>query len=189
MDAGGQASVARYTTTAVLLHWIVAALILTGAALGLSMVGLPLSPRKLQWYAYHKWIGVTVFMLTAVRLVWRFAHSVPPMPDAMPAWQRHVANATHLLLYILMLVSPIIGWLHSSATGVPVVYFGVMQMPDLVDKNKELGELLRILHRNFNYFLLLLIGLHAAAALKHHYSDRDDVLARMLPFLKARSRI
>jgi len=179
----------RYTATAVGLHWVIAALILGGAALGMVTADLPFSPRQVRWISYHKWIGVTVFMLAAARLFWRLRHPVPALPASMPAWQQHFAQATQLLFYVLMLLIPIIGWLQSSASGAQVVYFGVVPLPDLVNRNKELAELLRIVHRNFGYGLLTLIAVHAGAALKHHVTDRDDVLVRMLPFLKARPKI
>jgi cytochrome b561 len=179
----------RYTGTAVWLHWGIAVLVLGGAALGMVTADLPFSPRQLQWISYHKWVGVTVFMLTAARLSWRLWHPVPALPASMPAWQQHIAQATHLLFYVLTLLIPIIGWLQSSASGAQVVYFGVVPLPDLVNKNKELAELLRIVHRNFGYGLLSLIAVHAGAALKHHVTDRDDVLVRMLPFLKAPPKI
>jgi cytochrome b561 len=183
MDSPG-----RYTATAIGLHWVVAVLILGGAGLGMVTADLPFSPRQLQWISYHKWIGVTVFLLAVVRLLWRLRHPVPALPAAMPAWQQHFAQATHLLFYVLMLLIPVIGWMQSSALGVPVVYFGVVPLPDLLNKNKELAELLRIVHRNFGYGLLALIAVHTGAALKHHVTDRDDVLVRMLPPLKTRPK-
>ena len=120
------------------------------------------------------------------RLAWRLFHSAPPLPATMRPWERHVAGIAHALLYLLMLAVPISGWIMSSAAGIPVVYFGVLQLPDLVEKNKALFELMKIVHYAFNKTLLALVLLHVAAALKHHYVDRDDVLTRMLPPLKPR---
>jgi cytochrome b561 len=176
---------ARYTTTAIALHWSIAALIVCGFALGLSMVPLPLSRQKLQWYAWHKWLGITVFLLSCARLAWRWRHAPPP-PPPMPEWQRRAAAISHLLLYALLLVIPITGWLYSSATGVQVVYLGLLPLPDLVPKDKALAALFQACHVTLNFTLLALVCVHAAAALRHHYVDRDTVLWRMLPAARPR---
>jgi cytochrome b561 len=172
---------ARYTTTAIALHWLIAVLIVGGFALGLSMVGLPLSRQKLQWYAWHKWIGITVFLLSCGRLAWRWYHPPPPLSPALPRWQVRAARWTHGLLYALLLVIPLSGWLYSSATGVQVVYLGLVPLPDLLPKDKALAGVLRDCHMGLNFTLLALVCIHAGAALKHHFVDRDAVLAHMLP--------
>ena len=171
-----------YTRTAIVLHWAIFALVACGFTLAVYMVGLPLSPQKLKFFAWHKWIGVTVFMLAVARVGWRLAHPAPAPPAAMPAWQRRAAKASHALLYVLLIVIPITGWLYSSATGVPTVYLGLVQLPDLLAKDKALAEQLKLVHVTLNYTMLTLVIVHAAAALKHHLVDRDDVLRRMLPF-------
>jgi cytochrome b561 len=164
----------------------VALLILGSFVVGTYMVGLDLSPWKLKVYSWHKWIGVTIFLLVALRLVWRVTHRPPALPATMPEWQRHAAAMSHALLYILMLAVPLSGWVVSSAGGFPVVYLGVFQLPDLVTKDKALFELMKSVHFVLNKALLALVVLHVAAAVKHHYVDRDDVLARMVPYLKPR---
>ena len=93
------------------------------------------------------------------------------------------AEATHVLLYLLMFAVPISGWLMSSAKGFQTVWFGVLPLPDLLDKNQQLGDLLKEVHEALNFGMAGLVLAHAGAALKHHVIDRDDVLARMLPFL------
>lgn len=177
-----------YTTTAIAFHWIIFALIACGWSLGFYMSDLHFSPEKLRYVSWHKWLGLTVFMIAAGRLAWRLGHPVPPLPSAMPAWQRRVAVSVHALLYALILVIPITGWLFSSAAGVPTVYLGLLQLPDLIDKNKELATTLRQIHATLNWSLLVLICGHAGFALKHHFMDRDDVLGRMLPIVRSRSR-
>lgn len=173
-----------YTRTAVALHWLVALLILAALPLGLYMTGLKLSPLKLQLYAYHKWLGVTVAWLVLLRLVWRVRHPAPPLPMSVPAWQQQAASALHHLLYVLMLLLPLSGWLMSSAKGVQTVYLGVLPLPDLLSKDEGLGELLALFHATLAYALAALVAAHVAAALKHQFVDRDGVLARMLPFLR-----
>lgn len=175
-----------YTRPAIVLHWAVAIVILGAFPVGLYMVDMPLSPAKLKVYSYHKWAGVTVFLLALTRLVWRAARPAPALPAGMPAWERTLAGATHVLLYILLVAVPASGWLMSSALGFQTVYFGVLPIPDLLAKDKVLGEGLKALHLTLVWGLACLVALHAAAALKHHLIDRDGVLARMLPFLNRR---
>lgn len=175
---------ASYTATAIALHWLLAIGLVATFAVGLYMHELPLSPTKLQIYAWHKWAGVTIFALVLVRIVWRLTHRPPGPPAGMPAWQHLAAEVAHRLLYVLMVAIPLSGWLMSSAKGYQTVLFGVLPLPDFLAKDKELGELLATLHRLLNFTLAGLVLVHAAAALKHHFGDRDDVLKRMLPFLK-----
>jgi cytochrome b561 len=181
-----EAATPRYTRSAIFLHWLTAALIVVSVCVGLYMVGLKLSPLKLKLYSWHKWVGVTIFLLAAARLVWRAWHPAPPLPADSPQWQRVAAAINHWSLYVLLICIPISGWLMSSAFGVPVKYFGVVPLPDLVDKNKELAESLKLLHEVLVYTMLALVAMHIAAAIKHHVMDRDDVLHRMLPLVKPR---
>ncbi|MFZ5575588.1 MAG: cytochrome b [Pseudomonadota bacterium] len=177
----------RYTTTAIALHWGVALLILSAFPLGLYMVDLPLSPDKLKLYSYHKWIGVTVFLLVAARLAWRLAHTPPPLPDGIAAWQRRASSAVHGALYVLMVAIPLSGWLMSSAKGFQTVWFGVIPLPDLLARDRELGDLLAGVHQALNYTLAALVILHVAAALKHHFIERRPFLQRMGLGRKARA--
>ncbi|HWR78137.1 MAG TPA: cytochrome b [Thiobacillus sp.] len=172
-------AVMRYSTPAIVLHWLVALLIFVGFPLGLYMVDLPLSPDKLKLYSYHKWIGVTVFFLVAVRLNWRLTHTPPPLPDSVVAWQRRASAVVHGLLYLLMIAIPVSGWLMSSAKGFQTVWFGVLPLPDLIEKNRELGDLLAGVHKALNFTLLGLVILHVGAALQHHFIERQPFLQRM----------
>jgi cytochrome b561 len=152
------------------------------------MVELALSPAKLRYYSWHKWVGVTVFTLSALRLLWRLGHPAPALPPAMPQWERRAAHASHRLLYALFFAAPLSGWLFSSASGFQTVWFGVLPIPDLLGKSRELADILKLVHKSLVYSLGAVVAVHAAAALKHHFHDRDDVLTRMLPFLKPRLR-
>lgn len=178
---------ARYTATAIALHWLAAALIVCNFTLGLSMVDLPLSRQKLVWFFWHKSIGITVFLLTCLRLAWRAGHR-PPSAPPMAEWQRRAAALSHAALYVLLVLIPVSGWLYSSATGVQVVYLGLVPLPDLVPKDKALAAVLRACHVTLNFTLLGLVCVHAVAALRHHFVDRDTVLWRMLPFAGLRRR-
>lgn len=168
----------HYSRTAVVLHWLMALLLTAGFTLGATMTDLHMSPRKLRLFAYHKWIGITVLGLVAIRLIWRLMHRPPP-DEPMPPWQRVAAHATHWLLYILMIATPLCGWLYSSATGYPVVYLKIWQLPDLVQKNKPLADVLVQVHATLAWTLLWVVVLHLTAALKHHFFDRDATLRRM----------
>lgn len=176
----------HYGGVAQSLHWVMVVLIFTAFGVGLWMVDLPLFQR-LRTVSLHKSIGVTIFLFVLVRLVWRWTHSAPTLPDSMPAWERHAAITAHWLLYTLMVAVPVSGWLMSGALGVATVPFGLARLPDLVERNRELGETLKIVHFVLNKSLLALIVLHVAAALKHFFIDRDGVLQRMLPMRRKRA--
>lgn len=168
----------HYTRIAVVLHWLTALLIAAGFTLGATMTDLAMSPRKLRVFSYHKWIGITVLGLVAIRLIWRLTHRPPP-DEPMPGWQRLAAHATHWLLYLLMIATPLIGWMYSSAQGYPVVYLKLWRLPDLVSKNEALAKQLVEVHAFLAWTLLWVVSLHAAAALKHHFFNRDATLRRM----------
>lgn len=176
----------HYGAPAIVLHWLVAVLIIATIPLGVYMADLALSPQKLKLYSYHKWIGVTVFGLAVLRILWRLTHPAPPMDPALPRWHRATAHAAHMVLYVLILAIPLSGWVYSSAVGVPTVYLGLWQLPDLVDRNRELADVLKGVHRLLGYTLAVLVTAHALAALKHHFLDRNGVLARMVPFVRSR---
>ncbi len=179
------ATAAAYLPPAILMHWLSALLIAAGFALGLVMTDMPgLSPTKLKYFSWHKWIGVTAFLIVLPRIAWRLGHPAPPLPDGMGRWQQAAAHWVHLALYGLLLAVPASGLLYSQAAGVPVVYLGLWQIPALVEPDAQWKAALKTLHWSLNYTLLGLVGAHALAALKHQFIDRDNLLARMLPFLK-----
>lgn len=171
----------RYTLPAISLHWLVAVLIFGGFGLGIYMVDLPLSPAKLKYFSWHKWIGVTVFLLALLRAIWRMTHRPPPLPDGMPSWQRRASDWTHRALYALMYLIPLSGWTYSSAAGYQTVYLGLIPLPNLVEKNKPLAESLKEFHELLAWTLAALVVLHILAAIKHQVVDRDGLMRRMLP--------
>jgi cytochrome b561 len=178
----------RYGTTARTAHWLTFLLLIGSFSLGFYMADLAISPLRLRLFAYHKWIGVTVLALTVLRLAWRLLAPPPVLPASMPAWEKRAAGISHRLLYLLLFAAPLSGWLMSSAKGFQTVLFGVLPIPDLLSKNPPLGAALTEVHETLVLMLLGLIGLHVAAALKHHFIDRDEVLARMTPGLSLPSR-
>jgi cytochrome b561 len=173
----------RYTSVAVLLHWILALALIGLIGFGLYMTSLPFSPARLKLYNWHKWAGVTVLALSALRLLWRVTHRPPALPaaigQAMPAWQHWAHHGTHHLLYVLFFAVPLLGWAYSSAAGFPIVLFGMWPLPDWVAPNPEWAEMLKPLHKLSAFALAGLVVLHIAAALKHQWVDKDGLLSRM----------
>jgi cytochrome b561 len=175
----------RYTKCAMIFHWLIALLIVCGFALGWMMTDIPgFTPAKLRDFSWHKWIGVTVFGLSMLRVLWRVTHGAPPLPRRMSAWQRVGAQLGHVLLYMLTIAIPLSGYLYSSAANVPVVYLGLVPLPRLIEPDPLLKVVLKNIHLTLNYTLLVLFVLHVAAALKHQWLDRDNLLSRMIPFIK-----
>ena len=168
-----------YTPVAKSLHWLMAVMILGLLALGIYMHELPLSPEKLTLYSWHKWASVTVFLLVWLRLAWRVTHRPPALPEAMSRPMRLAAHAGHAALYGLMVVIPLSGWLMSSAKGFQTVWFGVLPIPDLVGRDKALGDFLQEAHKALNLLLMLTLGGHLVAALWHHFVLKDGTLNRM----------
>jgi cytochrome b561 len=168
----------RYSATAISLHWIIAGLIICAFTLGWIMTDMEVSPLKLRMFNWHKWAGITILLLAMIRLLWRLTHQ-PPAMLPMPAWQRLAANVAHGALYVLLFLQPLSGWVYSNASGYQVVYLGVLPLPNLVAKNKQVAEVLMERHEFLGWCLLVIVSLHALAALKHHFVDRDVTLKRM----------
>lgn len=172
----------RYTIPAIVLHWLTAILIVSAFALGLVMVDIPgITPTKLKYFSWHKWLGVTVLGLACLRALWRLTQAAPPFPASMPVWQVKAAHLLHVLLYILIFAVPLSGYFYSLAAGVPVVYLGIVPLPVLIEANEVWKPILKQVHYVLNMSLLACVVLHVAAALKHLVIDRDGVFRRMLP--------
>ncbi len=170
----------RYSSTAIALHWLLALLIVGNFALGAYMHELPFSMTRLKLYNWHKWAGVTILALSAGRLLWRLRHR-PPADLPGPAWQQRAAHLAHGALYLLFFAVPLSGWAYSSAAGFPIVWFGVLSLPDFVAPDRAFSETIKPLHGALAWALAAVVALHVAAALKHHFVDRDGLLLRMLP--------
>jgi cytochrome b561 len=173
-----------YGYTAIALHWLLAGLIVCSLGVGWYMVELPMSVQRLKLFNWHKWAGITILTLSAARLVWRLTHPAPALPTSMPAWQRWASHLSHSALYALFFAIPLLGWAYSSAAGFPIVWFGVLPLPDWVPRSRELAELIKPWHGWAAYTLAAVVVVHVMAALKHHWFDKDDVLTRMLPWLR-----
>jgi cytochrome b561 len=169
-----------YTRTAIGLHWLVALGLFGAFAMGIYMSDLPMSPTRLKLFNWHKWAGVSLLALAGVRLAWRLTHAVPADMKG-PVWQQRAAHLTHAALYTLFFAVPLTGWAYSSASGFPVVWFGVLPLPDLAPVNRDWAESLKAIHQALNFTMAALVLTHIAAALKHQWVDRDRLLARMWP--------
>ncbi len=172
-----------YGKLAQFFHWSIAALLVVQIPLAYYMINQPLSPDKLANYALHKSLGMGIFSLSTLRLVWRSLNPPPPLPAGLPALQLVSARLTQWLLYGITLAMPVIGWLSSSAANFPVNLFGFLTLPDLVAPDLILHERLELTHRVMAYGLFGLLSLHIGAALHHRFVKRDQVLASMLPRL------
>jgi cytochrome b561 len=173
----------RYGTVAVGLHWLMAVLLISLVALGMYMVQLPdagFDTRKITLILYHKDLGMLALALVILRLAWRVTGVLPALVARLPEWQKVVARFAHLSLYALMIALPVSGWLMSSAAGFPVTVLGILRVPDLIGHDDYLFQFFVAVHRWLSYALIALTGVHAVAALRHHFIFKDDTLRRML---------
>lgn len=171
----------RYGAVAQLFHWAIVALVITQFVLASKAHALPLGAAKVTTLAQHKSVGITILGLALLRLLWRLLNPAPAAPQTSPRWQRVAARVSHFLLYALLLIIPVLGWFMSSARNFPVSWFGLFTLPDFIEPSKPAYEFFHEAHETLAKTLFVVALLHAAAALKHHFIDRDNVLRRMLP--------
>lgn len=169
-----------YTRTARVLHWVTVLLLLALIGLGVTMTRWVPDERKIQVYSWHEWVGITIFVLTLIRLVWTVLHPVPP-PPGLNTLERTARRTVHAGIYVVLLVQPIIGWIMSCAFGFPVVYLGILPLPLIVEENRELAARMQGIHDALALTLVGLVALHVGAVLYHHLIRQDGVLHRMLP--------
>ncbi len=177
----------RYSSVAIFLHWLIAALVLL--QLLLVMAGDAVPREQAAFYRDgHKAVGMSLLVLTLVRIAWRLGHRAPPLPATMKRWERVLAGATHVLFYAALLILPLSGWLASSAAGRDISWFGLFNWPLLpIGGGREAAGMFMDVHRAVVKGLFALLALHVGAALKHQFFDRDNVLARMLPIFARRT--
>ncbi len=175
---------ARWGHLAQFLHWLIVVLIIIQVILASIAEDLPIGPKKIEVYAWHKSVGITVLALAVLRLLWRWANPTPELPSTLKPYERVLARVTHFGLYLLLFAQPLTGWMMTSARGFPVSWFGFLQLPDFVPRSQALYNTMKETHDTLALALYLIVFLHVAAALKHHFFLKDDVLRRMLPFTK-----
>ena len=179
----------RYGVVAMSLHWTIASAIIALLAMGAVMVRLtPGSSLQFDMYQLHKSLGISVLALSLLRLVWRLFDPVPPLPMSLKRWEAALARATHLGFYVLMIALPFSGWMMVSASvwNIPTVVFGALTLPHLpvlgsLQDKKPVEDALKEAHEALAIGMFVLLLLHVAGALKHHFVLRDDTLTRMLP--------
>lgn len=172
-------SQSRYTTVAIVLHWLVAAIVLAQFPLGWWMQEIPKQPPgpRVEAFNLHKSIGFVILALMMVRIAWRLGHPSPPLP-AMPRWQARLAGATHLLLYAVLVALPVTGYLGSAFSGYPVKFFG-LTLPDWAGKQPQLKEWMSAAHLALAWMLAAAFAAHMAGVAKHVLVNRDGLLWRM----------
>jgi cytochrome b561 len=185
-----------YSWVAITLHWLIALGILTNIGLA-WWFGTLKGPEAIPPIQLHKSIGITVLALTLIRIGWRLTHAAPALPDTMRPWEKWAANSVHFVLYLLMLGLPLSGWAMVSASPLikvhPTVLYGVLHIPAVPfpgldsDQLHDTHKLLEKTHELLGWIAYATITLHVAAALKHHLIERDDVLSRMIPYLRRKT--
>lgn len=185
----------RYDAVAKTLHWLIALAIVSMLAIGWTMMNLPRdNPARFGLFQWHKSIGITILFLSLARLGWRLIHTPPPYPAKMPKWELIAARLTHLCFYVLIIGMPLTGWIivSTSPLNLPTMLYGLIQWPNLpilpgLDNKKAISHFTGNLHGVLAYILAALLVIHVAAALKHHFMDKDDVLTRMAPVFLTRT--
>lgn len=171
----------QYTQVAIWLHWLIGLAVIANIALAMLTEGLP---RETQRTAMdiHKALGITILALTVVRIAWRLGHRPPPLPAAIPGWQRLFGRITHGLFYVLLILLPLSGWVWMSAAGRPIDFFGLFAVPVIVAPNEALADVMHDRHEVLGLTMLALAAIHILAALKHQFVDRAGLIGRMNPF-------
>lgn len=173
----------EYGTVTKIFHWVTALIVICMLAAGLLMADLKPLTLKLTVYNLHKSFGITVLALILCRICWHIFSNRPAPVTTLKPWKKILSALMHYSLYILLLAMPLTGWLMSSAAGRPVHVFGLFILPDLVSPDQIAAKVYRQRHGQISELIMIFGGLHIAAALKHHFIDKDIVLKRMLPML------
>ena len=170
-----------YGPMAKTLHWLVFALLAAQFAIAWAMPNIGRNAKAEGLIDLHLSVGTLILLVVVARAAWRLARPVPAISDGTPEWQQRAAAATHVLLYVLLVAVPVLGWANASSRGFPVTLFGLVTLPALLPKGSAFGHWCGDIHTVASYVLLGVVGLHVAAALYHRVVLRDDVLARILP--------
>jgi cytochrome b561 len=171
----------HYPATSKLLHWLIAACVLTTAPVAIAMTRIDKGPTQDALYNFHKSLGALILILMILRLINRLAAGALTAAPEIEPWQKSVSAIVHTTLYVLLFAMPIVGYIANSAFGAPTPFFGLFNLPQLIDKNETLATNLFMLHRWVGYLLILIVLTHVSAALYHHFVRGDSVLKRMLP--------
>lgn len=174
-------SAERWGPVSQLLHWLIVGLIIWQGIVGLTMGDLRSGPDKVAVYALHKSFGLTLLGLVLLRVSWRLYAGAPDAVAGQPTWQARGAALSHFAMYVLLFAIPLSGWVLNSASGFPLPFFGVINLPAIVGKDHALHELAEEAHAVLFWILVAVALLHSVAAIHHHLFRHDPTLARMLP--------
>jgi len=182
----GKSTTIRYSTVSIIMHWVMLGLLIAVySCIELRELfpkgSLPRETLK----TWHFMLGLSVFLLVWLRLLVRLFNKPPRIEPPLPQWQVSFGKLIHILLYALLIVMPLLGWLALSAEGAAIPFFG-LQLSPLIGEKEILAEWFEEIHETIGTAGYFLIGIHALAALFHHYIRRDNVLVRMLPLAKPR---
>lgn len=172
----------HYDLVAQSLHWIIVLLVVIQFAVGVRAHQLPVSLERLKLLARHKSIGITILILMLLRVLWRLYSPPPRLPADQRRWVAPAAHLSHFLLYALLLLMPLIGWMASSASNLTVSWFGWIALPNLIHPDHQIAQWLLLAHESTAWLLLAVIIVHTSAACWHQFVLKDNLLMRMLPF-------
>lgn len=171
----------NFGTVAKAFHWVMALMIIGLLAIGFMMTQMAPSPTKFKLYALHKSVGLTVLCLAILRLIWRFTHVVPRVPDSLSPVHRFLMKLSPLVLYGLMILMPISGFIMSDAGGHPITFFGLYTLPSFFTKNPDLSKAAQLVHHYTAWAFIGILVAHTGAAFYHHFIFKNTILQRMLP--------
>jgi cytochrome b561 len=171
----------RYGHIAMALHWSIALLFIILVVLGLTMINMEDGDDKWKLYSLHKSFGFMATFLILIRILWRLTNPAPLLPEGLKRYEVLLAHSVHIGLYVIMIIMPISGYIDSIAGGYKTQFFGLFDIPKLIEKDKNLAETAKNIHEFVSFALYGLFFIHFAAVLKHHFVMKDNTLRRMLP--------
>jgi cytochrome b561 len=177
----GKAGGGRYNGIAQMLHWLIVALLVVQFAIGWTMPDVTRDTKPVDLIAWHLSVGTFILLVMLIRLVWRAMSVVPPAPADLSPPLRLLSRVTHFLLYAILIVLPVLGWINASSRGWTVRLFGVLPLPPLAPSGSGWGHAMGDVHMNLAWVLLAVAGLHVLGAAYHQFVLRDGLLGRMLP--------
>jgi cytochrome b561 len=179
---------ASYGAGARAFHWLTAALLLVIIPMGLVMGELPRGTLQNTFFITHESLGLTVLALTIARLLWRLGHPPPPPARDLSQLDRVASSGVHVLLYAILIIMPVTGYLFVTLSDIDLSYFGIVHVPALTEPDKPLGKTFGAIHTTLQWAIYALAAMHIGAALHHYFFRQNGVLARMLPGLRGRAR-
>ena len=176
-----QAAPPRYGTTARLFHWMVALMIVVQIPVGIAMTSEPLLDLADPLFILHKATGAVLLVLVVLRVAWRATHPAPPFPDFMPPLEKRIAHATHIAIYVLLLVMVVSGYVRTVGDGFPIELLDLLGVPPLIPEMPALAAAMLVVHQFAVIGLVGLVAVHVSAVLRHRLIEGNPVLGRMWP--------